>query len=113
MSALTQQACEACSKDSPLATEQEKKELGAEVPEWSYVFRNGEEQLERTFKLKNFAEALAFTNKVGNMAEEVDHHPMITTEYGKVTVTWWTHKIGGLHRNDFIMAARTDELFAG
>jgi len=76
------------------------------------VTRNGEEQLERTFKFRNFAQALAFTNQVGELAEQEDHHPMMVTEYGKVTVVWWTHKIGGLHRNDFVMAARTDELYA-
>ena len=111
MSELKNEACEACSKDSPLATEEEKRTLGADVPEWRMVTRNGEEQLERTFKLKNFAQALAFTNQVGEIAEEADHHPMIVTEYGKVTVVWWTHKIGGLHRNDFVMAAKTDDLY--
>ncbi len=50
---------------------------------------------------------------LGEQAEEEGHHPALLTEWGKVTVTWWTHKIGGLHRNDFIMAARTDETFGG
>lgn len=112
MSELKNEACEACSKDSPLATEEEKRTLGADVPEWRMVTRNGEEQLERTFKLKNFAQALEFTNRVGEIAEEADHHPMIVTEYGKATVVWWTHKIGGLHRNDFVMAAKTDDLYS-
>jgi 4a-hydroxytetrahydrobiopterin dehydratase len=57
-------------------------------------------------------QALDFTNKVGGLAEEEDHHPAILTEYGKVTVVWWTHAIKGLHRNDFIMAAKTDQLAA-
>ena len=70
--------------------------------------RAGILQLERVFTFSDFAQALAFTNKVGALAEEAGHHPAILTEWGKVTVTWWTHKIGGLHRNDFIMAARTD-----
>jgi 4a-hydroxytetrahydrobiopterin dehydratase len=61
---------------------------------------------------KNFVEALHFTNKVGELAETEGHHPSLLTEWGKVTVTWWTHKINGLHRNDFIMAAKTDELYA-
>jgi len=112
MSELKNETCEACSKDSPLATEEEKQTMGADVPEWGMVTRNGEEQLERTFKFRNFAQALAFTNQVGELAEQEDHHPMMVTEYGKVTVVWWTHKIGGLHRNDFVMAARTDELYA-
>jgi 4a-hydroxytetrahydrobiopterin dehydratase len=67
-------------------------------------------RLERAFKFKDFAEALAFTIKVGEIAEAEGHHPALLTEWGRVTVTWWTHKIRGLHRNDFIMAAKTDHL---
>jgi 4a-hydroxytetrahydrobiopterin dehydratase len=54
---------------------------------------------------------LEFTNKIGSIAEVENHHPLIITEWGKVTLDWWTHKIGGLHKNDFIMAARSDELY--
>ncbi len=111
MTDLTQERCEACDKGAPTVTEEEKRMLGQSVPQWQLVTKNGEEQLERVFKLKNFAQALEFTNKVGELAEEADHHPAILTEYGKVTVNWWTHKIGGLHRNDFIMAAKTDLAF--
>jgi 4a-hydroxytetrahydrobiopterin dehydratase len=63
------------------------------------------------FNFKNFLQALKFTNKIGAIAEEEGHHPRIITEYGRVTVDWWTHRIGGLHKNDFIMAAKTDGLF--
>jgi 4a-hydroxytetrahydrobiopterin dehydratase len=77
------------------------------------VQREGIKSLERAFKFGDFAQALAFTNKVGEQAEEEGHHPALLTEWGKVTVSWWTHKIGGLHQNDFIMAARTDELSEG
>ncbi|PAV25275.1 pterin-4-alpha-carbinolamine dehydratase [Tamilnaduibacter salinus] len=113
MSALTEQACEACRADAPTVTEEEKKQLHPDVPDWELVTLDGEEQLQRVFKLKNFAEAQAFTNKVGDLAEAEGHHPAILLEFGKVTVRWWTHKIGGLHKNDFIMAARTDQLFNG
>jgi 4a-hydroxytetrahydrobiopterin dehydratase len=68
-------------------------------------------RLERTFKFKNFTQALEFTNKVGAIAEEEDHHPRIVTEWGRVILQWWTHVIGGLHKNDFIMAAKTDEFY--
>lgn len=54
---------------------------------------------------------LEFTDEIGVIAEEENYHPLIITQYGRVTVDWWKHKIGGLHKNDFIMAARTDELF--
>jgi len=81
------------------------------VPDWQIVERDGIKRLERVFKFKEFAEALAFTNRVGAPAEEENHHPALLTEWGKVTVTWWTHKIRGLHRNDFIMAAKTGRLY--
>jgi 4a-hydroxytetrahydrobiopterin dehydratase len=85
--------------------------LHQEIPEWQVKELDGVKRLERVFKFKNFALALEFTNKVGAIAEEEDHHPIIITEYGRVTVEWWTHVIKGLHKNDFIMAAKTDELF--
>lgn len=59
----------------------------------------------------NFRSALDFTNKIGALVEAEGHHPALTTEYGKVTVAWWTHKIKNIHRNDLIMAAKTDEIF--
>lgn len=77
---------------------------------WSVVEKDGIKRLEKSFKFNDFAEALAFTNKVGEMAEKEGHHPDILTEWGNVTVSWWTHKISGLHKNDFIMAAKTDAL---
>ncbi|MFE8073193.1 4a-hydroxytetrahydrobiopterin dehydratase [Marinobacteraceae bacterium S3BR75-40.1] len=110
MTQLKEQACEACRADAPLATEDEITEWRRDIPDWTIVEYDGEQQLERLFKFKNFAEALEFTNKVGDLAESEGHHPALLTEYGKVTVNWWTHKIGGLHKNDFIMAARTDAL---
>ena len=86
-------------------------ELRQEVPAWAVVEREGVPRLERTFSFRNFAEALRFTNRVGELAEEEGHHPALLTEWGKVTVGWWTHKIRGLHRNDFVMAAKTDRLY--
>ena len=74
------------------------------------IERDGIRRLERVFRLKDFAQALEFTNKVGALAEAEGHHPALLTQWGSVTVTWWTHKIRGLHRNDFIMAAKTDRL---
>jgi 4a-hydroxytetrahydrobiopterin dehydratase len=67
--------------------------------------------LTRRFAFDNFAHALTFTNRVGDIAEQEGHHPALLTEWGKVTVSWWTHAIGGLHKNDFVMAAKTDEVF--
>jgi 4a-hydroxytetrahydrobiopterin dehydratase len=92
-------------------SEGEIKELRPLTPDWKVVECDGARQLEREFKFKNFAQALKFTNQVGELAEEKDHHPSLLTEWGKVTVTWWTHKVNGLHRNDFFMAANTDKLY--
>jgi|TARA_Y100000589_G_scaffold120680_1_gene115123 4a-hydroxytetrahydrobiopterin dehydratase len=110
MTSLTQQSCDACRADAPRVTDQERQELHGQIPDWILVEEDGIEKLQRVFPFGDFAEALTFTNRVAELAEDEGHHPAILTEYGKVTVTWWTHKIGGLHRNDFICAAKTDAL---
>lgn len=108
---LIQMRCVACRGGEPTLTDSEIGELHPQVPEWLITKRDGIKRLERKFTFQNFAEALAFTSKVGEIAEEEGHHPAILTEWGRVTVTWWTHKIKGLHRNDFVMAAKTDRLY--
>lgn len=113
MQPLAAMKCEACRAGAPTVSESEKKDLLQQVPEWSIQEVEGVERLERVFTFPDFARALEFTNRVGARAEEEGHHPALLTEWGRVTVTWWTHKIGGLHRNDFIMAARTDRVHAG
>src|SRR5919202_407878 len=110
MAALSGEKCVACRGDAPRLTEAEIGELRREAPEWQVVEREGIPRLERAFRFDNFVQALAFTNRVGEIAEAEGHHPAILTEWGRVTVSWWTHKIRGLHRNDFIMAARTDQI---
>ena len=82
-----------------------------QIPGWQTLIHDGIPRLERIFRFRNFAEALEFTVKVGELAERENHHPAILTEWGKATITWWTHAIGGLHRNDFVMAAKTSALF--
>lgn len=109
---LKNQTCEACRRGAPTVTEEEIAEYHPQVSQWELVERDGIRRLERAFTFSNFREALDFTNVVGEAAETQGHHPAILTEWGKVTVTWWTHKIRGLHKNDFIMAAKTDELYA-
>lgn len=111
MTYLINEACQACRAGAPKVTEAELIALLKELPAWQVEIRGEEQQLERLFTFKNFEQALAFTNDVGELAESENHHPAILTEWGKVTVTWWTHKIGGLHKNDFVMAARTDQLY--
>ena len=112
MSTLTQMQCVACRGGEPTVTEAELAEYKPQVPDWSIVEHAGIQRLERVFTFATFADALQFTNAVGTLAEAEGHHPAILTEWGKVTVTWWTHKIKGLQRNDFIMAAKTDALYA-
>jgi 4a-hydroxytetrahydrobiopterin dehydratase len=109
--ALTAEKCVACRRDAPTVTDAEIDELHPQVPEWELIELDGIKRLRRVFPFDDFAQALAFTNAVGAVAEAEGHHPALLTEWGRVTVSWWTHKIKGLHRNDFIMAAKTDELY--
>ena len=104
--------CVACRRDAPTVTDAEVTELRPQIPEWELVEVDGVKRLQREFRFADFAQALAFTNAVGEIAEDDGHHPALLTEWGRVTVSWWTHKIRGLHRNDFIMAAKTDELYS-
>jgi len=108
---LTNQKCEACNAKASLATEDQIVSLKLQIPEWDIVESDGVKQLRRSFTFKNFKHALAFTLKVGEMAEVEGHHPLLLTEWGRVEVLWWSHIIGGLHINDFIAAAKTDALF--
>ena len=110
---LVAERCVACRRDAPRVTDEEVAALRPQIPEWELTEREGVPRLERVFRFPNFAEALAFTQRVGELAEAEGHHPALLTEWGRVTVWWWTHKIRGLHRNDFVMAAKTDELARG
>lgn len=108
---LAQLKCVACRGGDPSLTESEIAELLPQVPEWTLVERDDIPRLQRVFKFKNYAQSLDFTNKVAATAEGEDHHPLIILEWGRVTIQWWTHVVKGLHKNDFIMAAKTDGLF--
>lgn len=107
---LSQQICTACHADASAVTKAERVELLSQIPQWTAISDNGVNKLERVYSCKNFVEALRFANAVGQLAEEHGHHPQLIVEWGKVKVVWWTHKIGDLHLNDFILAAKTDEL---
>jgi len=107
---LAQMKCTPPRGDEPALSEEEIERMMSQVPEWEVVEEDGVKKLERTFEFGNFAEAQTFTNRVGKIAEEEGHHPVITLTWGEATITWYTHKIEGLHQNDFIMAAKTDEL---
>lgn len=109
--ALTSERCEACRTDSPLVTEAEVSELKPQIPDWEIVEVKGVRRLRRTFRVDGWTPAVELTNAIARIAEAEDHHPTILTAWGKVTVSWWTHAINGLHRNDFIMAAKSDQAF--
>jgi 4a-hydroxytetrahydrobiopterin dehydratase len=109
---LQDMKCVACRGGEPTVTEAEISQYRPQIPDWQIVERDNILRLERVLKFANFREALAFTNRIGELAETEGHHPALLTEWGKVTVTWWTHKIKGLHRNDFIMAAQTDKAYS-
>tara|TARA_B100000700_G_scaffold91992_1_gene103815 strand:- start:388 stop:726 length:339 start_codon:yes stop_codon:yes gene_type:complete len=110
MSDLVKQKCEACRADAPRVTDDELPDLLKQIPDWQPITTDSVLKLNKVFNFNNYAEAISFTNKIAELAEEEDHHPAILLEWGKVEVTWWTHKIGGLHKNDFIAAAKTDQL---
>ena len=111
MSELTKRQCDACRAGAPIATEEEIKTYLPQIPDWEIVEEEGIKRLTRTYFFHDFKAALAFTNKLGQVAEAEGHHPAILTEWGKVNVRWWTHKIRGLHRNDFIMAAKSEKIY--
>lgn len=112
MTDLSQLKCVACRGGDPKLSDAEIAELHPQVPEWQIVEQDGILRLQRIFKFKNYAEAVGFANKTAAIAEEENHHPLIVLEWGRVTVQWWTHVVKGLHKNDFIMAAKTDEKFS-
>ncbi len=110
MASLVNLKCVACRADSPRVTAEEIAQYQPQIPQWQLIEHDGVAQLQRSFPFSTYTGALKFTQMVGEMAETEDHHPAILTEPKKVTVIWWTHAIGGLHRNDFIAAAKTDQL---
>lgn len=109
---LIGQTCVACRRDAPRVTDEEMAALLPEIPDWAVQDHDGVPHLVRAFRVRTFRDAVALTNAIADLAEAEGHHPALLTEWGKVTVSWWTHKIRGLHRNDFIMAAKTDALVA-
>ena len=103
--------CVPCRGHEPALADAEIADLQLQVPQWQLKEVDGIKRLERVFKFKNYVEAVAFANKIAMTAEKEDHHPLILLEWGRVTVQWWTHVVKGLHKNDFIMAAKSDEMF--
>ena len=111
MAKLTEMHCTRPKAGEGLSAEEIQNYL-KEIPDWEVTEVAGIPRLERVFKFKNFSQALAFSVEVGILAEKEDHHPALTTEWGKVTVVFWTHFINGLHLNDFIAAAYTGQIYS-
>lgn len=110
MTALAAETCIPCRGGEPPLTAAEIAVLLPRIPQWQVLEQDGILRLHRMFKFQNYVQAVEFVNKVAAIAEQQNHHPLIILEWGKVTVQWWTHVVKGLHRNDFVMAAKTDAL---
>lgn len=108
---IADEMCEVCQVGAPQLTEEEIAVLKADLPCWNFIEVDSVKQLRRVYSFSNYEKALAFVNAVAEISEKHNHHPSMLLEWGKVTVTWWTHKINGLHRTDAIMAAKSDRLF--
>jgi 4a-hydroxytetrahydrobiopterin dehydratase len=113
MNELAQLHCSPIEANTPQLSKRDVSQLIPKLPGWRTYEKDGELRLEKIFQFENFSQAVSFTDQVAGVANGEDHHPAILTEWGKVTVTWWTHKIKGLHQNDFIMAAKTEQLYGG
>ena len=111
MKSLSKSNCEACSADAEPLSADEIKALLVEAEGWELITEDNIKKLTRSFNTGNYARSMTFTNAVAALAQESDHHPLLIVEYGRVTVVWWSHKIKGLHLNDFIMASRTSDAF--
>lgn len=110
MTELTKKHCEPCTGDTPALKAEEVFRLHERVRDWEITTGR---KLVRRFKFDDFMEAMGFVNRVAELAEEEGHHPNITIDYSRVTFTVWTHAIDDLSENDFILAAKIDELYGG
>lgn len=109
---LADQPCVACRGESSALTEQEWAALAQDIAQWQWVVEGEVPRLRRRVQFKNFATAFAFVTKVAELAETYGHHPELRCGWGFAEVDWWTHKIGGVHRTDAIMAAKCDRVLA-
>ena len=111
MSKLSNLSCESCSSGAKTLLKSEIKYLLPEITDWKLITEANIQKLKCIFITKNYTKSIAFVNAIAKLVEEADHHPLLIVEYSRVSVFWWSHKIKGLHKNDFIMAAKTTKLF--
>lgn len=108
---LVTKECEPCKKGAPKLSNERIKIYLYEVASWKVVSEDEELKPFKKFDFNNFEETMTFVNKVAATAQQNGHHPILLVEFRAVSIWWWTHKIRGLHENDFIMASKTDEIF--
>ena len=108
---LSKSSCEACKVDAHVLTDKQIEDLITQIPSWVVHEEDSIKRLICSFAFSNYEDSVNFTNKVAKLAEEEDHHTEIVLEWGTVTVSWWSHKINGLHMNDFICASKTDNIY--
>lgn len=108
MAGLSESSCVPCRGGVPTLTDAEIAALMPQVPGWEVVERDGIRRLRRSYDFPDFRTAMTFAVRLGELAEREGHHPDLHLAWGRVTVEVWTHKIGGLHENDFILAAKCD-----
>jgi 4a-hydroxytetrahydrobiopterin dehydratase len=111
MDDLARMQCTRIETNTPKLNQKEISQFAAKLPGWQVIEKDGELRLEKSFKFENFRKAMDFSDQVAKVADEEDHHPVILIEWGKVTISWWTHRIKGLHQNDFIMAAKSSKIY--
>ena len=110
MTKLASESCEACRIDAPKLSDAEITDLLNDIDTWDLI-TEPVKQLKKEFNFPDYKSSLAFVNTIAAMADQEDHHPLMTLEWGKVTILWWSHKIEGLHKNDFICASKTESLY--
>lgn len=111
MENLSERKCEACRAGAPLATAEEIDRYLPVIPDWELIAEDGINKLMREFKTPSFIDTVKFINQLAELAEAEGHHPLMLVNYNRITIWWWSHKIKGLHVNDFVMSAKTDKIF--
>ena len=108
---LIEEKCEKITPTSVPLTDEEAKLLFEELPGWQMVFEDGINKLRYEFQFKGYLQVLVFTNRLSDASMRQQHYPLVLLKRDKATVTWWSQKIHSLHRNDFIMAAKTEDIY--
>lgn len=105
---LAEQPCTACDSRAKPLSDVAIAQFLAECPGWVLNASDGIKKITKVYDTGDFSSAIALANAIATIADKANHHPSIIVEWGQLTVSWWTHSVQGLHKNDFIMAAKTD-----